>query len=644
MLFRSQMGNARRDRIIDLVQIGGTKLRPSGTLFEVLRWGSWHGVVTIALSVLVAVALGVGRAPSDLWLPVGYVIGFYLALSLVIIAATPRPNLLFGLWVTMTLLAMAAGYMGLRKLGLASAVPVLFASLVLAALAVLAPHLGWRGRLTVLAVSGLAGTAALLIDMTRNTSRNDPMTTMSSALYPLELRRFEGLVAIPAADGGALAVLPDGLLLAGGDGSFQWLAGTEGLSGRTALQLDLPAPADRAAYLADFDDPASAPRLRLTDVIFAPGVRPTRLFAAHQAWSSTERCYTMRVSVLALNWDAGSSPRAANAWTTLYDSAPCLTAEGQFDDSETGGRLAWAQDGALLLTLGDAGFSGLDGSMPFAQAEEDNAYGKIWRIEPDTGAARIVSIGHRNPQGLVVAQNGRIWSSEHGPQGGDEINLIREGANYGWPLVTYGTNYGSTSWPLDVDGFNHRGFAEPALSFVPSVATSAIIEVTGPMFACWKGDLLLATLRTNRLYRLRPVGDRIVYSEAMFLGERLRDLAELPDGSIVAWVDRGVLLELRTGAKMSAFGRYCEGCHAPTFGVSAGPSLVGLIGREIATVPGFSYSPALTALGGVWDEARLDAFLRDPQAFAPGTSMVLPPLDDAVRAELIDHFTVANPD
>ncbi|HBX40774.1 MAG TPA: hypothetical protein DEG64_10470, partial [Marinobacter adhaerens] len=98
------MGNARRDRIIDLVQIGGTKLRPSGTLFEVLRWGSWHGVVTIALSVLVAVALGVGRAPSDLWLPVGYVIGFYLALSLVIIAATPRPNLLLGLWVAMTLL------------------------------------------------------------------------------------------------------------------------------------------------------------------------------------------------------------------------------------------------------------------------------------------------------------------------------------------------------------------------------------------------------------------------------------------------------------------------------------------------------------------------------------------------------------
>ncbi|MCR8915761.1 PQQ-dependent sugar dehydrogenase [Marinobacter panjinensis] len=627
-----------------MFQIDGNKRLPAVTLFRVLKWGSWHGLVTIALSLLVSVMLGLDRAPSDSWLPAAYVIGFYLALSLVIIAATPRPKLLFGLWVTMALLAMVTGYLGLHKLGLASAVPALFTGLVLAALAALAPHLGWRGRLTVLVASALAATAGLLIDKTPNSPRSEPMTTMSSALYPLELRRFEGLVTIPAADGGALAVLPDGLLLAGGDGSFQWLAGTEGLSARTALQLDLPAPADRAAYLADFDNPALAPRLRLTDVIFAPGAKPTRLFAAHQAWASTERCYTMRVSVLALDWDADSSPRAADAWTTLYDSAPCLTAEGQFDDSETGGRLAWAPDGALLLTLGDTGFSGLDGSMPFAQAEEDNAYGKIWRIDPDTGAARIVSIGHRNPQGLVVAQNGRVWSSEHGPQGGDEINLIREGANYGWPLVTYGTNYGSTSWPLDLDGFNHRGFAEPALSFVPSVATSAIIEVTGPMFARWKGDLLLATLRSNRLYRLRPVGNRIVYSEAMFLGERLRDLAELPDGSIVAWVDRGVLLELRTSAKTSAFGRFCKGCHAPTFGAPAGPPLAGLIGREVATVPGFNYSPALTALGGVWDEARLDAFLRAPQAFAPGTSMVLPPLDDAVRAELIDYFTVANPD
>lgn len=622
--------------MINLYNLACKKQHLAISLAAILAWGSWHGLVTIVLAVLTAVALGAGRTPSDLWLLVGLVGGFYLALSLTIVAANPRRTFLFGLWLSITVLAMAAGYLSLRKLGLTSAFTVLFMALATAALAALIPYLGWRGRLAVLAISAAVSTFGLPFDRTLKGSRQDSVDVIATAFYPLELQRFENLVARPAADGGALAVLPEGLLVAGGDGSFQWLAGTEGLVGRSALKLDLPAPADRAAYLADFDNPESAPRLRLTDVIFEPADKPTRLFAAHQAWSSAKRCYTMRVSVLALNWEA--VPRAAGNWTKLYETKPCLKAEGLFDDSETGGQLAWTLDGELLLTLGDTGFSGLDGSTPYAQTEEDNAYGKIWQIDPDTGTAQIVSIGHRNPQGLVVTQEGRIWSSEHGPQGGDEINLIREGSNYGWPLVTYGTNYGSTSWPLNVDGFDHGNFTEPALSFVPSVATAAMVEVKGPMFERWKGDLLLATLRGNRIYRLRPVGDRIVYSEPIFVGERLRDLAELPDGALVAWVDQGVLLELRPSDKMSAFNRFCSGCHQPAFGVPAGPSLVGLMGREIASVPGFSYSPALASLNGAWDETRLNDFLRDPQAFAPGTTMVLPPLNDALRAELIAHF------
>ena len=252
----------------------------------------------------------------------------------------------------------------------------------------------------------------------------------------------------------------------------------------------------------------------------------------------------------------------------------------------------------------------------------------------------MLSLGHRNPQGLAVARDGRIWESEHGPQGGDEVNLIAQGANYGWPLVTYGVEYGSTAWPLDPEGRDHGEFQEPALAFVPSVATSALIELQGDEFPRWDGDLLLASLRAETLYRLRLRGDRVIYAEPIRLGRRIRDLAQMPDGRVVAWTDSGVLTELAraTGAG-DAFAALCAGCHAPAFGEPAGPSLAGVVGRDVASVPGFDYSEALRALEGAWTPEALDAFLRDPQAYAPGTTMDLPPLDDAARAEVVAYLS-----
>lgn len=612
------------------------------TVVGAAGWILWHLIAMLAIAFGIASVSGEPFSLSKALLPAAMFSVAYLVLSLVIVPGSSYRSWLFGLWFVASSVGLAAIYLVLDKTGQNLPAAVFAFAAATVAFAALIPYLGWISRLSIFVVLTIIGAAATLFGPAIRMDGQIETATISSALYPLTLRRYQNLVVPPAADGGALVVLPDGLLLAGGDGVFQWLAGTGGLEERIALHTDIPAPMDRTAYLADFDDPASAPRLRLTDAIFAPGNRPDRLYAAHQAWDGDDRCYTMRLSQIALEWTSDGMPVSAGEWRTLFDAEPCQTPTGLFDDSETGGRLDWDMDGNLLITLGDLGFSGLDGGDQYAQIETENSYGKIWRVDPESGFATLVSIGHRNPQGIVVARDGRIWESEHGPQGGDEINIVRQGGNYGWPLVTYGTKYGSTGWPLNPEGVDDQNFDEPVLSFVPSIATSALIEVTGPMFERWDGDLLLASLRTQAIFRLRIQGDSIVYSEPIPLGERLRDIAELPDGQIVAWVDSGMLLELSVSSGNIAFNRFCVGCHAPQFGAAAGPSLSDIAGRNIASLPEFDYSVALQGVEGTWAAENLDAFLRDPAAFAPGTTMLDPGMSDVERDEVL-RFLLGDP-
>jgi cytochrome c2 len=424
-------------------------------------------------------------------------------------------------------------------------------------------------------------------------------------------------------------------MLATGDGKFYWLAQAQ--DGLRAAPLAIPDVMAREAYLRDFDDPSRAPRLRLTDVLIEQSAEPKALYLAHQAWDQKSRCYTLQLSTIALTWSGDGSPRSSGQWRTIFESKPCIKATGLFDDSETGGRLAWGPDGELLLSLGDLGFAGLDGDQPYSQ-RRDVDYGKIVKVDPRSGRSSIFSVGHRNPEGLLVASDGRIWESEHGPQGGDEINLIAEGENYGWPLATYGAEYGSHAWPLNPDGHDHGAFHEPAVAFVPSVALSSMIELAGPEFPHWKGDLIAASLRTETLYRLRLKGDRVIYVEPLPLGYRIRDLIQRPDGKVIVWSDTGTIMELSRDERDDAYDRTCSGCHEPRFGGAAGPPLAGVLGRRIASVPGFNYSAGLKSRTGRWSESELDAFLRDPDAYAPGTTMKLPGLDDESRAQVIAHL------
>ena len=188
-------------------------------------------------------------------------------------------------------------------------------------------------------------------------------------------------------------------------------------------------------------------------------------------------------------------------------------------------------------------------------------HGKMLSINVETGVADIVSSGLRNMQGLALTADGRLLSVEHGMRGGDELNLHRQGANFGWPLETYGTTYSKQPQPgADVVGRQER-YERPVFAWVPSIAVSNLIVVQG-FHPAWDGDLLVATLKDASLRRLRLVDNRVVYDEPIRIGAQVRYVHQHTDGRIVLWTDNQELIFLEAhdlpgpGERLDALSRH----------------------------------------------------------------------------------------
>ena len=209
-----------------------------------------------------------------------------------------------------------------------------------------------------------------------------------------------------------------------------------------------------------------------------------------------------------------------------------------------GSRIRMLPDRTLLISTGDRG------DMKRAQDMADSA-GKTHRINTDgtipldnpfrtvRGAlSSLYSLGHRNIQGLAVhPATGEIWASEHGPQGGDEINIIESGKNYGWPIVTYGSNYGSGT--RIGEGETKAGMENPVIQWTPSIAPSGLMFYTGDAFPLWKGSLFSGNLAGQRLVRLTIENSRVAGQEILLQGTvgRIRDVREGPDGFLYLITD-----------------------------------------------------------------------------------------------------------
>ena len=255
-----------------------------------------------------------------------------------------------------------------------------------------------------------------------------------------------------------------------------------------------------------------------------------------------------RTALARATLEAGEAPRLSDMTVIFRQHGP--PSRG----NHFGGRIVQAADGNLFLTNGEH-FSDRDMAQTL-----DNHLGKIVRIKPDgavpndnpfvgrAGARpEIWSLGHRNPQGLAInPADGKLWEQEHGPRGGDEINIVLPGHNYGWPLVSHGVNYEGTS--VGTGKAQMAGMDDPAWHWTPSIAPSGMTFYTGDLFKGWKGSLFNGGLVSQLLSRLELKGDRVVKEERLLQGlrERIRDVRQGPDGALYLLTDNsaGRLLRL----------------------------------------------------------------------------------------------------
>jgi cytochrome c2 len=452
---------------------------------------------------------------------------------------------------------------------------------------------------------------------------------LDTALLPLRIRRsrLSDILPIPKV-GGAITTIGDKVVVLDRLGNLY-----SSSPARQFAHLQFPPlPNNVSDYLRTPDAHLDANTFRAYDIKY---LKSAGLFVvSHELFDKQFGRSRLAVSIIGVD---ETKLKPTGGWKTIF----LADTETHGSNVEAGGRLAF-KDGRLYLTIGDY-------ETARAPLDPRSGFGKIVEIDLDTLQHKVISKGHRNPEGLLITAEGDMFSTEHGPSGGDELNLITEGADYGWPHVTLGTDYGKYSWQNARAG-EHAGYQVPVFAWVPSVGLSNLIQVSG-FSPRWDGDLLVASLKATSLFRMRRDKNRIVYVEPIWIGQRIRDIQQIEDGTIVLWTDDTQLLfvsvnqpqlaqnvrptKLTSGTVSDA----CLYCHhfGPTQVSDFAPSLSDLFDRRIAS-DNFRYSAGLRSKEGVWTEEALREFLHDPSQFANGTSMPRPNLDEDQFDSVIEEL------
>ena len=414
---------------------------------------------------------------------------------------------------------------------------------------------------------------------------------------------------------------------------------------------------------------------RVMDLLLLPdSVDRWRLLVSHHEFmpDTEEMCVSVHETPIIMRDGVLVFPD--DDWDLVYRIDSCFPLpefDWSFGGHLSGGRMLAFDDNHILLTVGDFGLPDFHDVFDRVGQFSDNDLGKLLKINLEDGSREIYAKGIRNAQGLAFDAQGRLWETEHAARGGDEVNLIEPGGQYGWPVVSLGMRYNG-DMPLNPVQGEHKGFDLPVYSFVPSIGISNILSVPDhPAWSLWKDDMLVLSLVGETIFRLRIREDRVIYSEPIVLGERLRDGVYTADGVIAILTgDRNLLLLRPTEARaenqivaevrgyedvvalreevLGRIVRYswgqdiyrgaCARCHSLEGKWQAGPPLNGIVNAPIANEEDFPYSDALAAASGGWTRKRLTDFINNPEAAFPGSNMSPSGLGEYKVRALIDYL------
>lgn len=420
----------------------------------------------------------------------------------------------------------------------------------------------------------------------------------------------------------------------------------------------------KVSEMAEYEEYNHAPvfsRYRYNDLLYYETPSGRGIAVSYTEFDGAAVCYRNAIATLPIEEgvsDIDQLTAEPQDWDVLYRSAPCLPLKRQrraIEPHMAGGRMVFSPPFTIYTANGDYHWDGVRGPEALSQ-RSDMDYGKVVSIDLESGYARNISAGHRNIQGIALDREGQLWTVEHGPRHGDELNRIVEGNDYGWPKETLGTSYDGTLWPTAISYGHHDNFTAPTFAWLPAVAISGMTRVEG-FDQSWDGDLLAGGLNSRSLQRIRIHDNRAKFVESIQLDKRVRHVHQHSDGRLVLWTDDHYLIFI-TVSDINFFSdfidRYfeqqyydagqtrrvrealdaCMQCHSfePSHinGASPNaPNLHKIFGQPIASSDfGYYSATGLKNKSGRWTSDNLQAFLADPEGWAPGTSMQGAGIDD----------------